>query len=179
MARTVRNPKLDTRTARAKLPERREPYWTVISAGCAIGYRRGAKGGTWIARLRGEDTKHHYEALGAADDARDADGLTCFSYAQAQATARSFFAAKARELAGHNEPQSGPYTVEAALEDYFAARERRGSKGVRADRYASAARILPDLGTIDVSKLTAKKIRNWHESLAASPKRVRTPHNAK
>ena len=27
MARTVRNPKLDTRSARAKLKPRREPYW--------------------------------------------------------------------------------------------------------------------------------------------------------
>ena len=31
MARTLRNGKLDTRTARAKLAERREPYWTCWS----------------------------------------------------------------------------------------------------------------------------------------------------
>jgi hypothetical protein len=49
MARTVRNPKIDTRSARTKLPVRGEPYWTVISEGCALGYRRGAKGGTWVA----------------------------------------------------------------------------------------------------------------------------------
>ena len=55
MARTVRNPKIDTRSARAKLAERREPYWTVISAGNALGYRRGAKGGTWIAKFRDAD----------------------------------------------------------------------------------------------------------------------------
>ncbi len=65
MARTVRNAKIDTRSARVKLTERREPYWTPISAGCAIGYRRGAKGGTWVARFRGEDRKQHYEALWA------------------------------------------------------------------------------------------------------------------
>ena len=41
MARTARNAKLDTRSARVKFAQRREPYWTVISAGCAIGYRRG------------------------------------------------------------------------------------------------------------------------------------------
>ena len=48
MARTVRNPKIDTRSARARLPGRREPYWTVLSQGCALGYRRGAKGGTGL-----------------------------------------------------------------------------------------------------------------------------------
>jgi integrase len=174
MARTVKNIKTDSRSARSKLPWRREPYWTVISAGCAIGYRKGAKGGTWIARLRGDDGNQHYDALGAADDARDADGLTCFTFAQAQERARTFFGRKARELAGHSEPQAGPYTVEAAIGDYLAARERRGSKGVRADRYAAAARISPELGKIELSKLTAKRIRDWHESVASSARRVRT-----
>lgn len=28
MARTVKNPKIDSRSARSKLPKRREPYWT-------------------------------------------------------------------------------------------------------------------------------------------------------
>jgi hypothetical protein len=46
MARSVRNPKIDSRSARLKLASRAEPYWTVISEGCALGYRRGAKGGT-------------------------------------------------------------------------------------------------------------------------------------
>ncbi|MGA7384005.1 MAG: hypothetical protein WBW81_04720 [Methylocella sp.] len=174
MARTVKNTKIDSRSARSKLPKRREPYWTIISAGCAIGYRKGAKGGTWIARLRGDDGSQHYDALGAADDARDADGLTCFTFAQAQERARTFFGRKARELAGHSEPQAGPYTVEAAIGHYLEARERRGSKGVRADRYAAAARIIPDLGKIELFKLTANRIRDWHEGVASSARRIRT-----
>jgi hypothetical protein len=84
MARTVRNPKIDTRTARSRLAERREPYWTVLSTGCAVGYRRGAKGGTWIGRFRDDENHQHYSPLGAADDARDADGITVFSFTQAQ-----------------------------------------------------------------------------------------------
>jgi hypothetical protein len=84
MARTVRNAKIDSRSSRTKLFERREPYWTAISRGCAIGYRRGGKGGSWIARFRDEAGRQHYEALGAADDARDPDGLSVFSFAQAQ-----------------------------------------------------------------------------------------------
>jgi hypothetical protein len=107
MARTVRNPKIDTRSARARLSERREPYWTVISEGCALGYRRGAKGGTWIARFRDEKGRQHYEALGAADDARDADGLTVFSFSQAQAMAREWFKLKATEQAGDFVPLAG------------------------------------------------------------------------
>jgi integrase len=174
MARNVRNPKIDSRSARAKLPARREPYWTVISDGCAMGYRKGAKGGTWIARLRGDDGRQHYEALGASDDARDPDGLTVFSFAEAQEAARKFFAGKARELAGHGASISGPCSVKDALDDYFSAREGRGSKGVRADRYAADARIAPELGTIEVGKLTSKRIRDWLSATAKAPKLLRT-----
>jgi hypothetical protein len=120
MARTVPNAKIDSRSARAKLAERREPYWTVISAGCALGYRKGAKGGTWIARFRDTACKQHYEALGAADDARDRDGRSVYSFAQAQERARNWFRQKAREDAGEapvDDVEDGPYTVAKALRD--------------------------------------------------------------
>ena len=174
MARTARNPKLDTRSARVKLAQRRDPYWTVISKGCAIGYRRGAKGGTWVARMRDNEGKQHFEALGAADDVRDADGITALSFAEAQERARAFFNRKAREFAGHTEAQSGPFTVAQAIEEYLAHRTRQGSKGVRADTYAAKARIIPALGGVEAAKLTAKCIRDWHEFVAAAPRKVRT-----
>jgi hypothetical protein len=50
MARTLKDAKLDSRSARQGLKKRREPYWRSISEGLAIGYRKGTKGGTWIAR---------------------------------------------------------------------------------------------------------------------------------
>jgi hypothetical protein len=68
-------------------------------------------------------------------------------------------------------PVTGPYTVK---KDYLAARERRGSKGVREDRYAAEARVIPKLGAIEISKLTAKHNRDWHEAVAYAPKLVRT-----
>ena len=174
MARTVRNAKLDTRSGRAKLAPRREPYWTVISAGCAVGYRRGANGGTWVARMR-DGTKQHYDALGAADDSRDADGLTVFSFAHAQERARAYFGRKARALAGLGAGGVGaPGSVAAAVAGDLGAPERRGSKGVRADRYAAEARILPALGALQLTVLTTKRIRDWHHDLAEAPKLRRT-----
>jgi integrase len=177
VARTVRNAKIDTRSARLKLAERREPYWTSVSRGCAIGYRRGSKGGTWIGRFRGEDGRQHYEALGAADDARDPDNSTVFSFAQAQERARAFFSRAARRAAGESEAK-GRRTVETALRDYFKAREGRGSKGVRADRYVSDARIVPTIGSVDIEKLTSVRIRDWLAKLADAPKLVRTRKGA-
>jgi hypothetical protein len=123
MARTLRDPKLDSRTARLKLRIRREPYWKPISPGCALGYRRGP--GTWIAKYRGDDGQRHYTAIGAADDTLDADGHAALSFVQAQEQARGFFTQKAREAAGDFSP-SGPYTVADAFDDYFKYRHRRG-----------------------------------------------------
>jgi hypothetical protein len=174
MARQVRNSKLDSRTARARLPSRREPFWTVISAGCALGYRQGAKGGTWIGKYRDDQGRRHYQAFGAADDFRDADGLSVFSFAQAQEQARTFFARKVREAAGDLAPHEGPYTVADALRDYLTAYDRRGGKAIYDTRRAVETHILPALGEITVSRLTARKIEDWHHGLAEQPARVRT-----
>src|SRR5438552_2140562 len=174
MARSVRNAKLDTRSARARCEVRREPYWTKLSPGCFVGYRRTAGGvGTWIARFRDEEGRQHYEALGAADDSVAANGSSVLTFIEAQDRARAFFDRKARELAGH-EVVSGPFTVEMALREYLAHRTRRGSKGVADDERSARARIIPALGTIEIGKLTAKQILDWHNTLSESARRVRT-----
>ena len=174
MARTIRNPKIDSRSARAKLPQRSEPYWTVISKGCALGYRRGSKGGKWIARFRDDMGRQHYEALGAADDARDPDDLTVFSFTQAQAKARDVFTRKAQEIAGDFVATDGPFTVADALTSYLAKYLRRGGKD--SGRIESAARtyILPALGQLPVAKLTKRRLEEWHHGIASSAARVRT-----
>jgi integrase len=178
MARTVRNPKIDTRTARRKLVERREPYWTVLSAGCALGYRRGVKGGTWIGRFRDDENHQHYVPLGAADDARDADGISVFSFAQAQERARSWFGQKAREQAGDLVPLNRPYTVADALADYRTDYLRRGGKAV--DRVDSSvdAWIKLELGAVELAKLTRARIMAWHQKVAETPARLRTKPGA-
>jgi integrase len=173
MARTVRNAKIDTRSARVKLAERREPYWTVLSAGCALGYRRGAKGGTWIAKYRDADGKRYLEALGAADDARDADGLSVFSFAQAQERARAWFDQKAKEQAGEF-VLSGPYSVADALAGYRADYVRRGGKAVDRLDWSSAAWIEPELGAVPLDRLTRSRIIAWHQKIAETPPRLRS-----
>ena len=89
MPRKVKNPKTDSRTAREKLRQRREPYWAKISKGCFPGYRRIAVSGTWIARYRDHDGKQHYRALGAADDSMEANAKTILTFEQAQDAARA------------------------------------------------------------------------------------------
>jgi integrase len=178
LARTVRNPKIDTRSARARLPERREPYWTVISAGNALGYRRGVKGGTWIAKYRNDSGRRHLEALGAADDARDPDGLSVFSFSQAQEQARLWFARKAREEAGDFVPLDRAYTIADALAEYRADYQHRSAKATDRLDASAGAWILPELGSIPLEKLTKGRIVAWHLKMAETPPRLRTKPGA-
>lgn len=174
MARTIRNAKIDTRSARAKLKARREPYWTSIQSRCAMGYRKGATGGTWIARFYNPDVKPklRYHALGAADDAMDGDSALAFSFSQAQEQARVWFAQVATD--GNEEQGTGPYTVRMAIEDYFESYKRRHAQAAKAAEFSSNAHIIPAFGETEVTRLSTKAIRNWHHKLAETPARLRS-----
>lgn len=64
---------LKSKSSRAKLQPRREPYWHRIEAGLHIGYRALDQGsGTWISRKRDHDGKQKYHSLGSLDDFDDA-----------------------------------------------------------------------------------------------------------
>ena len=102
MARTARDTRLDTRNARLKLKQRREPYWRTIHEGAALGYRKGSRGGFWIARHYNAERGRRFESLGIADDATDADpsGHGVLSFTQAQEKARAWIARLTRIDAG-------------------------------------------------------------------------------
>ncbi len=141
----------------------------MLSAGCALGYRRGAKGGTWIAEFRDADGKRHLEALGAADDSRDPDGLSVYSFAQAQERARGWFQRKAREAAGDFVPLDRPYTIADALTDYRADYKRRGGKAIDRLDWSAGAWIKSEIGAIVLDRLTKGKIVAWHQKIAETP----------
>jgi integrase len=172
MARTIRNGKLDTRSARAKLPMNKSGYWVPITRGFAIGYRKGPKGGVWLAR-RIDDSGRNEITLGPADDALDADGDRILDYGQAQAKARNW-------LATLDAPKKqGPYTVNSCLDDYIADYKRRGGKALDSLTITADAFIRPPLGALDVDTLTSKTLKTWHAALAEAPARLRTRKTAK
>jgi integrase len=170
MARTVKDTNLEKAAARTRLEARRKPYWRVLESGLHLGYRRTKEGGgSWVARRFIGDGKYKEHVFGVADDLQGADGVTILSFSDAQAKAREWWKAAERAELGFA-PVSGPYTVGDAIEAYFAERERRGSKGLAKDRSSANARILPELGTVELAKLTTKRIRDWQSALATAPK---------
>jgi integrase len=176
MARTLRDAKLDTRAARLRLKQRREPYWRSISEGLAIGYRRGTKGGTWIARHYSGDHGRRFQSIGTADDVAEADGEHVLSFAQGQEVARNWFADLARQDRG--EVRGGPYRVAQCLDEYVAWLDSHRKTGHDA-RYRVNTHIAPKLGEILCDRLTTAEIQKWLRDLAASAALLRSRKGGK
>jgi len=160
MARTLRDDRLDNRTARLSR-DRQKWYQSTLEPGLALRYRRTAQGmGIWYARVAGTASDAR---IGLADDYSDADGSRVFDWKQAQA--------RARQIA--NRGPASDYTVRRACEDYLAwFRDNR--KSVDATQTTIAAHILPAFGGSTVASLTAEDIKAWRDKLARAHARKRT-----
>jgi len=181
MARTVRDAKLESRTARARLKARPEPYWRAVEQGAHLGYYKGPRGGTWVARyFLGKG--YAKTRLGTADDTLDPDGAEVLGFAEAQAKAQAWFAAQARQAAGLEPVPTGPYTVADALRDYLAAYKAGLTKGKGRSPAATTAAIngliLPTLGEKQAARLTTDALNKWLAGLAANPARARNRKGA-
>ena len=171
MGRSVKDSKLDTREARRKLLARHEPYWRLIHEGMHLGYRKGPRGGAWTARqfFKG---KYHKKALGTADDVSNADGADILSYRQAQEAAQSWGASLRLP------ERTAPHTVSGAIADYLEWYQAN-KKAFKASKHSADLHIVPKLGATLIHELTTKQIRKWHENLANSAARARSPKFSK
>ena len=170
MARTVRDSKLDSRTARLKLPAGLR-HWRAITEKLALGYRRTAAGfGTWIARYFDEEKQTYVQTkLGTADDQADADGKEVLTFSQAQKLAQGDLRARSLARSGKG------YTVQNAITDYLEWYEsERKATGYKATKHTANYHILPKLGDELIATVKADKIRRWHRELAKTPARVRS-----
>lgn len=173
MARIVENADLRNREKRLRLAARKKPYWMTLNEGEHLGYYRGLRVGKWLARYRRPGGTGNYQeaTLAEADDNADADGVVILSFKEAQEKARAWFAGVER----NGGRTTGPYTVSKALDDYL---EGFTGKDVVNTRRRIDSIVRPQLGKLDVGKLTAKIIADWHLSLAKAPARLRTRKGA-
>ena len=171
MPRPVKDAKLDSRTARERLKPRGKPYWLALDRGLHLGYRKGKGGGQWVRRIYLGNQGYDVGTFATADDRSAADGVAVLDFWQAQARAREIRAAFDRGRAGVEEPDA-PYTVRGALDDYLDWLVVHRKSAVDA-RSRVEALIAPELGEIELSKLTTKRIRDWLEASARAPARLR------
>jgi integrase len=161
---------LGSRSARQRLPIQPRPYFAHVQNGLSLGYRRGKRGGTWIARAHIADAGYRSGPLGNANDIAENVGL---SYQQAQDAARAWLS-QLTHLETSGASHTGRYTVANAMEDYLLDRERMKRKALYRTRTVVNAHILPTLGNVELSKLTHGRVKTWRDALADAAPRNRT-----
>lgn len=164
MARTPRDTKLDSRTARLRLAVRRDPYWREIIPGLHIGYRRlQDSAGAWIVRRR-VGARYQFTRVGTADDFTDADPVAVFTYAEAIDHARRLVIGEAPAVPRHH---GDAWTVRDCIDYYFETElaEKRGTPAIR----STVLHHIDDIGPKLVNVLRAEHFRAWLTRVAASP----------
>jgi|AmaraimetFIIA100_FD_contig_111_434492_length_1756_multi_5_in_0_out_0_1 integrase len=167
MARTIREAKITSPTARRKLKAGRQPHWTTLRAAHShLGWQRWPddKAGRWVLRRR-RGGEYSQETIGIADDAAPADGVSVLSFEQARM--------KATELANGDTRPAGRLTVSKAMADYIDRQVALGKPMAGAES-AAVVHILPALGKMAVDDLTSHQLQRWLANLAAQPARIRT-----
>jgi integrase len=145
----------------------------VIEEGAHLGYRKPKHGaGKWVWRRYLGGETYEVESIGAADDYSDADGVVILDYKQAQEELRKRMVERAHTAAG----KTGPFTVNDAMEFYFAALQSQGrpEDAITDARYRCEAHIKPKLGDKEAGKVTKKMFTKWRDELVKSPPRLRT-----
>jgi integrase len=160
MARRPRAVRLETRTARLKLPVRKKPYdFTSIAPRIRLGYRRCKGAGTWVVKVADGHGGHWTKGFAIADDHEDADGEHVLTWWQAQE--------KARRLARGQDKDGGrPGTVAEALADYERDLVARGAGPANARRVRTLLAKSPLLAK-PVALLTVRELKALRDGLIA------------
>lgn len=177
MARGTAEFRLLDRSSRARLKVRHHPYWRSVSAGRHLGYYRGKRCGSWIARCRAPGSRDYSTLpLGSADDLVEADGERVLNWRQALEAAVDWF--QKVEKPGYLEGRA--LTVRSAVDEYSAMRDARDSaragRPVRSDgrsrltRYVKVDDQLADLCLYD---LTEADLKSWRSRMGGMKIRTR------
>ncbi|MBS0289167.1 MAG: site-specific integrase [Proteobacteria bacterium] len=166
MARQVKDARLETRESRLRLKVSNEPYWRLICTGFYLGYRKGARGGTWILRQKKNGVKQYVKrTLGIVDDTLDSNSDDILSFREAQLKAHALIDTLLNE---HHKA-----TVADAVNHYMKwFKDNR--KSAKETQTTINAHILPHFGHKLITELTTKEIKSWHQKLATNAARKRS-----
>jgi integrase len=161
--RRLQDAKIESATARAKLPPRQNPFYRALAPDLHLGYRKPQHGpGRWVRRYlidgqyRVENLRTRDGDLIVADDVAKPDGNRVRSYGQAQALAFE------QHGATSDSTEQLP-TIADALDAYETDLRKRSGE---LDNVKRVRRHLPEqLGKTDVAQLKARDFTQWDAAL--------------
>ncbi len=157
--------KIDTVTARAKLPLNREPYWHKLASGRYVGFRRMSADteGVWLARFWDDAIKKkHIKTLGALDDIP-----AHARFDQATKSAQDWF-----KHLGAGGDHKGAATVAIACSDYLEHLRITERRYAAADDAEGRFRRWVDntpLAMIELQRLRREHLRAFRARLTDTP----------
>jgi site-specific recombinase XerD len=159
MARKIRSPDLETRTARLKLAVRKKPYAVSIARGIRLAYRRNQGAGAWSVQKSDGASSSWLQKFADTDDREDANGSTILDYWQACDAARQL--ARGDDV---GEVEGGrPATVAQAIATY--ERDLKARDGAKKNATVLRFHLPPALMSKPVTMLTAREVRALRDSL--------------
>jgi integrase len=173
MARKIRDAKLESRTARLRLPVQKKPFTgPALARGIHLLYRRNKGNGTWIAKASNGHGGYWTKGFAVADDFEDADATHVLTFHEACDAAKAL--ARGKADAHHGDK---PMTVGDALAAYKRDLTSRGGhlgNATRVEKHLTGA-----LAGKPVGMLTARDLKTWRDGLidkmeASSVNRTRT-----
>jgi hypothetical protein len=95
MARKIRDSKLESRSARLRLPIRKKPYTgPALARGIHLLYRRNRTNGTWVIKASNGHGGYWTKGFAVADDFEESDGTHVLTSTRPATQARRWPAAR-------------------------------------------------------------------------------------
>jgi len=164
VARHIRNPKIESRAARAKLRPSGRPTYFDLGGKLHLGYRRGKGAGRWVMRVYIGGEKYVTDTIAEADDLADANGVTVLNFGQAQDRARARM--KALDDEARIKSLGSVVTVGDAINDYLAMRlMREAPHGARSKLTKHLLGADKALSGKPLAALTADDLTKWRRRL--------------
>jgi len=159
MPKKPRASKLETASARRKLPLSKKPVYVKIAPGIRLGYRRNEGPGTWNVRAIGPGFDW-VKRVGLADDFEPSDGRAVLTYWEAIDAARKL----ARRQPGDDpDDDSRPITVGEALDRYETDLKARGGDPHNAKR--ARIHVPASLASKPVGLVRSVELCRWRDGL--------------
>ena len=152
--------RLETASARRKLPISKKPIYAKIAPNVRVGYRRNEGPGTWNVRVTGLGIDW-IKRIGLADDFEPSDGRAVLDFWEAVAAARKL----ARRQPGDDADDSRLLTVAEAVDFYARDLAARGGDPYNAKR--AKLHVPPALASKPVALLRSSEMRDWRDGLIA------------
>jgi integrase len=158
MARKIRDAKLESRSARLRLPVRKKPYTgPTLARGIHLPYRRNKDNGTWIVKCANAHGGYWTKGFAQADDFEEADGTHVLDFYQACDAAKALARGRA------DTPDSKPMTVADAIAAYKRDLTSRGGHLGNATRVEK--HLTSPVAGKPVALLSVRDLQTWRNGL--------------